>query len=243
MADVTPPAHKTKVELAYDFLRERILSGELEPARKLTLAGLAQMMGTSHMPVREAVLRLQQEGLIEVTPHTGMRVAPLRHVDVLELFQLRAALEGLAARLAAERLPPNGLRQLEELHKKFQTAQNKSDYGQMAQANWDFHEVILAAAGNAQLARELATIWSKCFRFRAGYRLIPGRSGSTVREHAAILAAFQARDADAASKAAFDHANQAGLDLFHLLSANEEAGDAAPKVPTRKGARLADPAA
>lgn len=227
MPTTAAPVHRTKVELAYDFLRERILNGELAPGQKLTLASLAEMMGTSHMPVREAVLRLQQENLVELTPHTGMRVTPLRASDVRELFQVRAALEGLAARLACLQMNAADLADLRTCHKLFQSCQKADDFAGMAEANWRFHKVILTAAGNSHLTREMNDIWVKCFRFRAGYRLIPGRSNSTIKEHAAMLKAFENKDAAAAAQAAFDHSENAGTDMYRVILADEERAVAA----------------
>lgn len=223
MSTVVPPVHRTKVELAYEFLRERILSGELAPGQKLTLSSLAQLMGTSHMPVREAVLRLKQEDLVELTPHTGMRVTPLRPVDVMELFQVRAALEGLAARLACTNITEEVITDLKRKHDRFQSCRDSEEFGGMAEANWSFHQIILRAANNSQLVRELNDIWGKCFRFLAGYRLIPGRSESTIEEHDAIIQCFCRGDVEGAARAAFQHSDQAGADLFRTLSANTDA--------------------
>ena len=223
MSSVITPVHRTKVALAYEFLRERILSGELAPGQKLTLSSLAQLLGTSHMPVREAVLKLEQEDLVELTPHTGMRVTPLRPMDVRELFQVRAALEGLAARLACQNITNKVIAELQDKHNRFELCFRAEDFPGMADANWGFHQIILEAAGNSQLVRGLDDIWAKCFRFRAGYRLIPGRSESTVREHNAILECLRRRDEEGAARAAFQHSDQAGSDLFRTLSAAAEA--------------------
>ncbi len=211
------PVHRTKVELAYAFLRERILNGTLAPGERVTLAQLSQLMGTSQMPIREAMLRLQQEGLVDIAPHASMRIARLEPEDVAELFAVRAALEGLAARQACSRLGTEGVAALAALNARFAECQRAGDYTGMADANWQFHRLILRTARNAQLARLLEDIWDKCFRFRAGYRLIPGRSGSTVDEHAAIIAAFRAGNEEVAAAAAFAHVQAGGAELVRTL--------------------------
>jgi DNA-binding GntR family transcriptional regulator len=211
------PVHRTKVEMAYEFLRERILNGELAPGERVTLASLSQMLNTSQMPTREAMLKLQQEGLVEITPHTGMRIAPFEPKDVREIFQVRAALEGLAARLACARLDEAGIERLEAINARFGACQKRDDFAGMAEANWEFHRLILQYADNKQLTKQITGVWDKCFRFRAGYRLIPGRSGSTVDEHRAILVAFRSADAAAAAAAAIFHVETGGDDMMRHI--------------------------
>lgn len=219
MSVVPVPVHRTKVELAYEFLRERILNGELAPGERVTLASLSQLLHTSQMPTREAVLKLQQEGLVEITPHTGMRIATLEPRDVREIFQVRAALEGLAARLACAHMNAVVIDQLAALNARFGSCQAAADFPGMAEANWEFHRLILRHADNGQLTRQIAGVWDKCFRFRAGYRLIPGRSGSTVDEHTAIIAALRDGDADAAARAATAHVEAGGRDMVRHIEA------------------------
>ena len=219
MSAVRVPVHRTKVELAYEFLRERILNGELAPGARVTLASLSQLLNTSQMPTREAVLRLQQEGLVEITPHTGMCIATFEPRDVREIFQVRAALEGLAARLACQRIDAAAIDRLSSANARFDACQREGDFASMAEANWTFHRIILEVADNGQLTRQMANIWDKCFRFRAGYRLIPGRSGSTVEEHNAIIAALRQGDAAAAATAAIAHVEAGGADMMRHIEA------------------------
>lgn len=216
--------HRTKSDLAHAFIRERICTGELEPGARLTLAMLAELTGLSQMPIREATLRLEAEGLIVATPHKDMRVAPLLRRDALELFQIREALEGLSASLACARRGVSLVDELESANAAFARAHHKADHSAMGDANWHFHRVILDAADNVQLSALLDGVWAKCVRFRLGYRLIPGRAAATVSEHERIVAAFRAGDAEGARLATTAHVSRASAELLALLAADESAG-------------------
>ncbi|WP_293868172.1 GntR family transcriptional regulator [uncultured Alsobacter sp.] len=223
--------HRTKSDLAYAYIRERIFTGELAPGQKLTLALLAELTGMSHMPIREATLRLEGEGLIHSTPHKEMRVAPLSRHDAQEVFQIRGALEGLSASLACARTDAALLDRLRATNGEFAAAQRVADHWEMGEANWRFHRLILDAAGSGQLANLLEGVWAKCRRFRLGYRLIPGRAAATVKEHDAVIAAFERGDEDAARTSMADHVARASHDLLSMLAADEEAEAAAGANP------------
>ncbi len=211
------PEHRTKSELVYEYLREQILSGNFEPGRRLTLQALAQELQTSHMPVREAAQRLAKDGLIQIAPHRDMRVTPVSARDAHEIFRIRAALEALAARTACERGGAEAAPALAQANAAFDSARRAGDLARMAEANWRFQRLILAAADNHHLAAMLEEIWGKCQRFRLGYKLIPGRAEATVREHARIVAAMRRADPAAAETAIFHHVDLARIDLERML--------------------------
>ena len=219
---VAIPVHRTKVEMVHHFIREQILSGELAPGQRITLAAMAKTLGTSQMPVREALLRLQQEDLVVITPHTGIHIIDLEKGDALELFQVRAALERLAARLACLNDGADCAAKMDTLNDRFKAAFAADDLAEMSAANWEFHRVILHAARNSQLTRQIEDVWDKCFRFRLGYKLIPGRARSTIDEHRAMVEAMRRGDCAAAELAAMHHVEAAGADLIKIL---ENAGD------------------
>ncbi len=216
----SPINHRRKADLAYEWLRERIVDGAFAPGRRLALEELARETGLSHMPVREALLRLEREGLVEGEAHKGMRVARLRLEDAGELFEIRAELEGLAAARAAARKPASA-GALQPLNDAFGAAFRDGDFRAMGEANWALHRRILAAAGSGQLARMLEEVWTRSFRFRLGYRLIPGRAEATLAEHARLIAAIGIGDAEAARAAAREHVLRAWGDLARLVAAEE----------------------
>lgn len=166
----------------------------MKPGQRLTLAALAKELNISQMPVREAVLGLEKDGLIRTTTHRDMMVADLSVEEARQIFPIRAALEALAARIALPHLDDATLAEMERSNDLLVSAIARSDYRSMPDANWAFHRAVLRATGNSLLNRMIEEVWAKSSRFRLGYRLIPGRAENTVTEHAQILAA--ARDHD-----------------------------------------------
>lgn len=217
MPPLAPASYRTKTEIVYAQLREQILSGSLAPGQRITLAALAKQLQVSVMPIREAIARLEQEGLITLAPHKDTHVTDLSVRDVTQLFDIRGALEALAARLAAQNAAASCAERLVEAERRMRAAYEVRDFQTMADANWAFHRAILSAAENPHLARMLEDIWGRCFRFRLGYKLIPGRAESTFAEHAAIIAAMQDGDAAAVEAAAQRHVGQAARDLLKIL--------------------------
>lgn len=219
----SPINHRRKADLAYEWLRERIIDGGFAPGRRLALEELARETGLSHMPVRQALLRLEREGLVEGEAHKGMRVARLRLQDAGELFEIRAELEGLAAARAAAAGKAGVEPALGRLNEAFGVAFRGGDYRAMGEANWALHRHVLAVASSGQLARMLEDVWARSFRFRLGYRLIPGRAESTLAEHARLIAAIGRGDAEAARAAARDHVLRAWADLARMVAGEEDA--------------------
>lgn len=209
--------HQTKSEAAYTFLREQILSGALQPNERLTLARLSEDLGVSLMPVREALSRLARDGLVDITPYKDARVAAMSRRDVEDIFSVRAALEAHAVALAVERAGPALAEPLERINQRFAAAAEVPDFAAINDFNREFHVVILNSADNDHLKRFLEDAWLRCARYRAGFRLIPGRRTSAVAEHEAIVAAVRAGDAEGAARAARAHVEVAGRGMAEYL--------------------------
>lgn len=217
-----PILHRKKADLAYEYLREQIINGNYAPGRRMTLADLSQELGLSNMPIREALLRLEQEGLLESEPHKGMRVVRLSLRDAQELFEIRCELEGLSAWRAARAGDADLAGDLEAINAEFAEAYRRQDFTAMGSANWMLHRRMLQAAGSTQLTRLLEEHWASSSRYRSGYRLIPGRARHTIAEHAEIIAAIGRGDAEAARAAAREHIRKAGLEMEAVVA--HEAG-------------------
>jgi DNA-binding GntR family transcriptional regulator len=209
----SPIRHRRKVDLVYEHLREQIVNGTYAPGRHMTLSELSAELGLSHMPVREALLKLEREGLLISEPHKGMRVVRPSLRDAREIFQVRCELEGLAASLACSAADPRLADDLETINADFADAYARQDYTAMGTANWTFHRRILQAAGSAQLSRFLEDVWTGSLRYRLGYQLIPGRARHTIDEHADIISAIRDGNAEAARSAARRHIEKAGREL------------------------------
>ena len=219
----SPIQHRKKAELVYEYLREQIINGTYAPGQRLTLAELSSELRLSHMPVREALLRLERENLLESAPHKGMRVVRPSLQAAQELFEVRCELEGLAAFRACRAGDADLPEDLRAINADFAEACRNKDYSAMGAANWTFHRRILQAAASEQLSRVLEDVWTGSARYRLGYQLIPGRANHTITEHEAIIDRIAAGDAEGARAAARLHIERAGAELASTVSSEEGA--------------------
>jgi DNA-binding GntR family transcriptional regulator len=184
-----------------DLLLSRVMSGEYQPGSRLVETRIAQELGVSQAPVREALRDLEQLGLIEYAPFRGSSVRALSVADLLEAFPVRAALEGLACRLAAERITDAELERLAALIERMREA---SDPRQESVADAEFHATIVEAAGNATLSRQWAQLLPHARTFIT-MSLPASVHGSVAERHVGILEALRRRDPEAAAHAMDSH--------------------------------------
>lgn len=190
-ADLAPLAQRVHARL-----REAIAAGSLAPHAKLSERGLAEMLGVSPAPVRDALRRLEAEGLVHTHPRRGSFVADLGSDQLRQLGRIRASLEGLAAAFAAERATAADAAGLRAKLTPMSEATEAGDLPALAAANDALHAAILAIAGNAVLTRTLQSIRGYDALTRA--RILaarPQEPGRALREHAGIVAAIRRGDA------------------------------------------------
>lgn len=197
----------------YQHLIAQLRSGTLTPGSRLREDEIAEALGVSRTPVREAFTRLQARGLVTSTP-VGLAVAELDQRQIQELYAMRAVIEGAAARLAAENASPADIAAIDHAGKSFERLANEA--GEFARANRLFHEAIYQAARNAYLMRMVEDLNDSLALLPRTTFQIEGRSEAAKREHAAILAAIAARETDGAEAAARSHINRALEDRLKL---------------------------
>ena len=185
-------------EQVYEQLKKAILQGHLEPETRLTETDMAGQIGVSPTPVREAFRRLAAEGFLEIFPWRGAKVRGISSQEILETYQCREVLEGLACRLAAASIDDNGLEKLRRLVEESRSPQSPAD---IVSRNSAIHDLILTYAGNAKLTSTLALFQETILRDRTLTAYNENRQHSIHAEHEAILAALQQRDAAAAEEA------------------------------------------
>ncbi|GIW31200.1 MAG: GntR family transcriptional regulator [Meiothermus sp.] len=190
-------------EAAYSHLRGAILTGSLLPGARISEPGLAQELGISRTPVREALQRLAQEGLVELLPGKGARVRVLSAEEVREVYDVRALLEGEAAALAAQNATEAELDRLERLLQVLE-ALPKEAYAQQMQVDFDFHTALIEAAHNKTLARIYADLRSSLTLVRSFQQTL-SQHPKTRQQHQAILSALKARNPAEAAEAARAH--------------------------------------
>lgn len=186
-------------ERAYRRLRDAILGGALPAGSRVSERALGKSLGVSAQPVREALRRLEAEGMVVTSPRRGTVVAEFDAGALAEMNLIRLALEGSAAALAARKATGEDLSALREQLRAMRDATAADDVVALARANEAFHERLHAAAGNAFLARSLQTLraYDRVARLRA-LRSSPREPAQALREHASLLAALRRRDPDLA---------------------------------------------
>ena len=190
----------TKSDRAYARVRELILSGELAPGAVLPQAALARQIGVSTTPLREALRRLAQQGLVDLDAHRDARVTALDAAEARDLVELRQSLDPLAARLAAERRTAADLDRMRAALASLESLPSDPTAAQLA-GHRRFHAAVYTAAQNRLLVQSLDGLWDKTDRYRR-HALQLGRTGAEAadraEEHRLLLDAVADRDAEAA---------------------------------------------
>jgi len=203
--------HQTKEERVADFLREGIISGRFPRGSKLKQAELAEMIGTSITPVREAIKILEAEGFVLGASHRGAVVAPFDIHATEEIVDLRVTLESKLALGAIAKLTPKNLEELRELQQEFEAAAERGDREAVRGINYRFHELIYMAADLPQTLRFVRILWAR-YPFDLINKL-ENRIDRASAEHREMLSAIIVRDEAAMLSALRTHI-RAGWDEF-----------------------------
>jgi DNA-binding GntR family transcriptional regulator len=192
-------------EQAYDKIKGMILKGRFSPGERITELQLCDYLGISRTPVRESIRRLAAEGLVEVNPKDGTRITELKKNDIDEIYEIRAALESLAAEKAVSRMTEKELGMLEKLLHESKKAYSKNEFLRMAQINTKFHNLISKGSKNKRLFKLIDTLCTNVTAHRALILETAGGAKESITEHEAILNALMRRDRTAVSEAVFNH--------------------------------------
>lgn len=212
----------TRTHEAYTVIKRRIIELKLPPGASFTEGALAEQLGLSKTPVREALARLRQERLVDAAPRSGYFVTPVTMKHARDLFQLRALLEGEAAALAAERgADLDTLVELEELCIASYDPTDESSITRFLQANNRFHVTLASLGGNDELAALLEQVLEQLERlFHLGLAL-SSRSEEMVHEHRELLDAVKLGDRDAARRAASAQTGSSQLMVLNAMLTSE----------------------
>jgi DNA-binding GntR family transcriptional regulator len=212
------PSEDNRTQRVLAALREDIVSWKLPPGETLAEARIAAEMSVSRTPVREALRTLQQDGLVKVVPGRGVFVAEIGLQDVVEIYQMREALEIYAARLSAANEERTS--DFRALLTEFDAAQEWLDAGRLDEyyaLSQRLDEHIALACGNRRLEQALRTLWDQARRLRRVASDSPKRVRETIGEHSAILHAIIEHDADAAEQAVRQHSHNSLQNLMAEL--------------------------
>lgn len=215
--------YKPLREVVFEALRDAIISGELKPGERLTEVQLAEEMGVSRTPVREAIRKLELEGFVVMVPRKGAYVADISTKDVADVFEIRAALEGLAAGLAAERITEEELEELQRLLVKVNESTENHDLDTFVAADAAFHEALYKASRNDRLVQIISNLREQIQRFRSITLARPGRMKDALEEHKLIVDAISQRNVALARRLAQKHIENAENSMLDsIMKALEE---------------------
>jgi DNA-binding GntR family transcriptional regulator len=189
----------------YQTLREAIVGGQLHPGDSLIEWHVARQFGTSRTPVREALLRLETEGLAYRVPRRGLVVRQISEHEIYEVYAVRVALEALAAREAAAEALPSDIAHLRWTNQRLAEAMDAADYPSVPALSNEFHQALASAAHNAMLLRFIVQAQDWTRRVGTPTVSLPGRRGAAVKEHENLIDAIAAQDADTAERLAREH--------------------------------------
>jgi DNA-binding GntR family transcriptional regulator len=197
--------YKPLREVIFNTLREAIIVGELKPGERLMEVQLAEKMGVSRTPVREAIRKLELEGLVEMLPRKGARVADLSIKDIMDVLEVRATLDGLASALSAERITPDEIRELKHHHAQFISYVEKENLQGSIKKDVEFHDIIYRSSRNDKLIQISNNLREQVQRFRVIYIKDYSSTKELIKEHADICDAIINKDSATARERAQRH--------------------------------------
>lgn len=229
------PSHKQLAHFIADAVRGDVLEGRLRPGEWLRQERIAREQGASQMPVREALKQLVAEGILEHVPYCGVRVVQFTVEDVEDLYACRLFIEGMSARYAATSITADEVRELNDLHLRMLNCETPVQLPEYRELNRRFHSLIFTASRRSYLIRTLGQLWSAFPTMlwsnipHAATASAPGRDDADAEEHASIVRALSAHDADAAERAVRRHIEAAGTALLSVMKQGLAEGSVPPE--------------
>jgi DNA-binding GntR family transcriptional regulator len=206
------------VERAYAAIRRRILDNVYPPGMQALEQTLASELGISRTPVREALIRLQQEGLVEVIPRHGMRVLPVSPADMKDIYEMLTALEAMAAELVVRRQPSDEeLRPLVEATRDMGKALKAEDLDAWARADERFHRHLIDLTGNRLLIEAVQNCWDRAHRARMVTLRMRPKPAHSTQEHMEVVDMIRKGDARGAFEAHRRHRERGSRELLAIL--------------------------
>ncbi|MBQ9091683.1 MAG: GntR family transcriptional regulator [Anaerotignum sp.] len=193
-------------DVVFNTLRDAILTGKLVPGERLMENQLAEKLGVSRTPVREALRMLELENLVELVPRKGAQVLDMSEKDIVNILEVRSALEGLATSLACKKMSKEDLQQLKNMEVDFEKAVADNDVEHFVDIDEDFHDLIFAATENDKLINIFRNLRIQLYRYRMAQAKNNETSMSTiVAHHRSIIRAIENHDAEEGASIAQGH--------------------------------------
>lgn len=222
LAPIRLDSYQPLREVVCETLRDAIRKGVLKPGERLMEIQLAEELGVSRTPVREAIRKLELEGYVIMMPRRGTYVANLSIRDVNEVFEIRMCLESLASGLAAERITEEELESLQRLLVQIGEYMERGDMDKIVETDMEFHDLLYQASRNTCLVGIIFNLREQLTRFRTKSMSFPGRLAATLEEHRNIVEAIAQGDVKAARKAAEIHMERSEQTLLASMEGLKE---------------------
>lgn len=208
-------------DVVFQTLRQAILRGQLKPGERLMEIHLAEQLGVSRTPVREAIRKLELEGLVLMIPRRGAVVAEITISDLEDVLEVRMALEELAVKHVCRRITPEQLSEIRRLAEEFKKTLNGNDVTACAQADMKFHDAIYEATGNLRLVQILNNLREQMYRYRMEYLKDRNSHKYLIEEHDEILKALENQDVQVALDATGRHIERQKEYIIGMLGERE----------------------
>ena len=192
-------------DVVFNTLRQAILTGELKPGERLMEIHLANKLGVSRTPIREAIRKLELEGLVTMIPRRGAEVAQITEKSMNDVLEVRRAMDALCAELACERITDEETQQLRQACVTFEAAVKTRDVKKIAQADVELHDIIVQATGNQRLVQLINNLSEQMYRYRFEYIKDASQHQRLIEEHRVIYESILKKDKETASQAARVH--------------------------------------
>lgn len=211
----------TKSEMVYHHLRDEITSGVLRPDERLVVSAIAHQLGVSPMPVREALNRLVQEGMVQITPHAGARVASVDLARLCEIAVIRRELETLAARLAVPFMDEKLFALLDGMLEQMKACLAAEDAKGYEALNLDFHRAVYQSSRNQSLYELIMSLWERSAITRTALVRFPSQNKRSYEEHVKWIAAAKKGDVDRVADIVREHLRVTVEKLIEALQARQ----------------------
>lgn len=205
-------------DVVFNTLRQAILRGEMEPGERLMEIQLAQKLGVSRTPIREAIRKLELEGLVIMIPRKGAEVAHITEKDMRDVLEVRSTLEELAVTLACNNVTPDRITELKAANKVFESAIVSKDVVNIVDADVKFHDIIYAMTGNARLIQIINNLREQMYRYRLEYVKDARTHSILISEHNDIIKTLDEKNIVEAKKVVRAHINNQEKGIIRLLN-------------------------
>jgi DNA-binding GntR family transcriptional regulator len=213
---------QTKTQHIYQALKTAIIGGKYKPMERIVISQISREYGSSDIPVREALKKLEADGLINNEPYVGCRVASLNLDELEEIYQVRSELEGLATRLVAKKLDESDRKAMQVQIEEMARVIADGHYDQIGRLNREFHKSIYSLCGNEFLLKTIFELWDLTNRAQSIFALTPERAHQSLTEHAQILDALQKRNGKLAEKLIVRQKEKTLMAMRRYLETQEE---------------------